>query len=81
MNTGPYTSASRLTREQARALDRELLELFVTRCGPVALPELFGQSWAPAWAIDAAERLVLAGLIWDRGDDRYEIVRKRILGA
>lgn len=45
-----------LTKEERRGLDRELLERLAARSAPITLPDLFGQSWAPQWAVLTADR-------------------------
>jgi hypothetical protein len=62
-----------LTRDQLKALDAELLRRLAAHHVPIALQDLFGGSWAPAWALDASERLQIAGLVRESDSVQFEL--------
>jgi hypothetical protein len=58
-----------LTRDQLRSLDAELLRRLAAAVVPISLADLF-RGYSPAWALDAAERLEIAGQVSER-DGEY----------
>jgi len=68
------TAPFRQPPAQSARLDRELLARLAAEAGPVTLPALFRQSWAPRWAEDAADRLILAGRVRELDGGRLEVV-------
>lgn len=60
-------------RQREAALDAELLARIRLRDRPASIPELFDEL-TPRWAVDAAERLVIARRLHEDADGRLHLL-------